>query len=128
MGRQNPAPEPWDKAGGGGGGHPDPSTMGGGGVSKKLFSVFDPRFGLKIGGAPATPGPSPESATGISGSKILDKKKEKTPLLASLALVKPYPWFQGKEYVAGALNLLFRWFRRVRGLAATQATERGITM
>ena len=29
----------------------------------------------------------------ISGTKILDKKKEKTPLLARLALVQPYPFF-----------------------------------
>ena len=52
---------------------------------KQLFQPFRPQFGLKIRGRP-----SPGSATGISGTTLLDKKNEKTLLLASLAVVKPY--------------------------------------
>ena len=49
-----------------GGGHPDPEIRGGGGREPGLQNFFRPfglRFGLKIRGEPAPPGPSPGSAT-----------------------------------------------------------------
>ena len=79
--------------GGGGGGSSRPFDNGGGDLQKRFFGSWSSIWSKNKGGArpPGSPGSSPGSATGISGTKILDKKKEKTPLLASLALVKPYP-------------------------------------
>ena len=62
------ANRPSDKGGGGGGAVNQTPRKGGGPVSKKrFFGPFGPQLGLKLGGGPGPPGPSPRSATdGIS--------------------------------------------------------------
>ena len=53
--------------GGGRGGHPDPEKGRGPSLKKTFFRPFGPQLGLKLGGGPGPPGPSPRSATdGIS--------------------------------------------------------------